>query len=88
MNITQEHEKREWLQWFKRYGARKFIDAFLSTVEGAESTCVYCGEKIYVDVLIGGGVPDWSTQSGDYGCSDSPETNDECCGPHMPVKRT
>lgn len=79
--------KKEWLEWFKTYGAEKFLDSFLNNVEGAESTCKYCGERIYVDVLIGGGVPDWSTEDGDFGCSNSPDTGEEGTGGHAPIKK-
>ena len=76
-----------WLSWLKIYGEKKFLKAMLRTVENAESTCRYCHEKIYVDVLIGGGVPDWSTKDGDFGCHASPDTNAEGTGSHMPIKR-
>jgi hypothetical protein len=80
--------KAAWLKWLKTYGTDKFLDAFLYNVENAESTCQYCGETIYVDILIGGGVPDWCTEGGDFGCENSPETTaDEGCGGHMPRKR-
>lgn len=79
--------KRDWLLWFKSYGAEKFLKSFLWNVEGAQSVCRHCGETIYVDVLIGGGVPDWSTEDGDFGCIESPDTNSEGTGGHMPVKR-
>lgn len=81
-------KKQQWLEWLNEYGPDKFLDVFLKTVENAESTCIHCGQKIYVDVLIGGGVPDWSTEDGDFGCEKSPESNEEGCGGHMPVKRT
>lgn len=79
--------KADWLYWFKKYGAEKFLDSFLHNVEGAESICEYCGKHIYVDVMIGGGVPDWSTEDGDFGCDASPETTKNGCGSHMPRKR-
>lgn len=79
--------KKEWLGWLDRYGPNNFLEAFLKNVENAESECQYCHCKIYVDVLIGGGVPDWSTESGDFGCAESPDTNDEGTGGHMPYKR-
>lgn len=82
-----EEQKKDWLAWFKSYGAKKFLDSFLRNVEGAKSECEFCGEDIYVDVLIGGGVPDWSTEDGDFGCSYSPETNEEGTGGHSPVGR-
>jgi hypothetical protein len=79
--------KQSWLKWLQMYTAEKFLDSFLANVENAEGTCTYCGEKIYVDVLVGGGVPDWSTECGDFGCGNSPDTTDEGCGGHMPRKR-
>lgn len=80
-------EKEKWVKWLEKYGAERFLDAFLQNVEGAESRCAYCGQPIYVDVLIGGGVADWSTEDGDFGCWRSPDTCDEGTGSHMPEKR-
>ena len=85
MNYTQE-QKDQWVTWLSRYGAENFLNAFLKNVEGAQSICKYCKRKILVDVLVGGGVADWATDDGDFGCDASPETNDECAGNHMPVK--
>jgi len=85
--MSKAQDKRSWLKWLETYGADKFLDAFLESVEGAESTCVHCKEKIYVDVLIGGGVPDWSTESGDFGCDKSPDTSEDGTGGHVPRKR-
>lgn len=82
-----EQDKRNWLAWLKGYTAKKFLEAFIRNVEGAESRCVYCGELIYVDMLIGGGVADWSTEDGDFGCDASPETCDEGTGSHLPRRR-
>lgn len=82
-----EKEKASWLNWLKSYTPKKFLESFLRNVEGAQSTCQYCHEPIYVDVLIGGGVPDWSTAEGDFGCEKSPETCEEGVGSHMPMKR-
>ena len=65
----------------------KFLESFLRNVEGAESTCRYCRQKIFVDVMIGGGIADWSTEDGDFGCIKSPDTNEEGTGGHMPIKR-
>jgi hypothetical protein len=84
--MTEQQQKAEWLKWFKNYGAEKFLDSFLRSVEGAESVCVHCGQKIYVDVLIGCGVPDWSTKDGDFGCEKSPDTCDDGTGGHEPRK--
>lgn len=87
MKMRMTKDVRGWLAWFKDFGARAFLKAFLHNVEGAESRCQYCHEPIYVDVLIGGGVPDWSTADGDFGCDRSPERDGDCCGGHMPVKK-
>ena len=81
------NDQKAWTLWLKEYGIENFIQAFIHNVEGARSRCQYCHQKIYVDVLIGGGVPDWSTKDGDFGCPNSPDTNEEGCGGHMPVKR-
>ena len=80
-------ERQQWLQWLEHYGPAKFLDSFLNVVEGAESVCIHCGHKIYVDVLIGGGVPDWSTRDGDFGCDASPDTSENGCGGHIPRRR-
>lgn len=87
MKITNK-QKDEWIRWLDTFGARNFLESFLRNVENAESTCVYCKQKIYVDVLIGGGVPDWSTGTGVFGCEKSPETDEEGTGGHMPKKRS
>jgi hypothetical protein len=84
MNKVTKKSKKEWLKWVKTYGIGNFFDAFIKNVEGAESTCRYCGNLIYVDITIGGGVPDWSTEGGDFGCDASPETTPEGCGGHSP----
>jgi hypothetical protein len=81
-----KQDKQNWLSWLQEYGAEKFLDSFLSNVEGAESTCKHCGETIYLDLLVGGGCPDWSTEDGDYGCSDSPDTDEDGTGGHAPQR--
>ena len=86
--MNKRQAKQQWLAWFKTYGAKKFLDAFLHNVEGACSVCKHCNQPIYVDVLIGGGVPDWSTEDGDFGCDKSPDTCEEGTGGHMPVKKS
>lgn len=76
----------QWAQWLESYGAGRFVAAFLEQCQGVEANCKHCGEKIYLDILDGGGVPDWGVD-GDFGCPDSPWTNDEGTGGHEPVKR-
>lgn len=83
----KEKDKRCWVNWLKQYGLRKFLDSFLRNVEGAESICQHCHKRIFIDVMIGGGVPDWSTEDGDFGCDKSPEREGDCVGGHMPIKR-
>ena len=81
-----------WVKWLKSYGPKEFFDAFIEIAQGAESVCIHCREKIYLDIVEGGGIPDWGSRIGDissgldYGCSDSPDTNDEGTGSHEPRK--
>jgi hypothetical protein len=77
-------EKAAWVAWLKVYSAEKFFEAFMENAQGARSTCLHCGEPIYLDIVEGGGVCDWRTEEGDYGCNDSPETTTEGCGSHKP----
>ncbi len=85
-------DKLSSVKWQQFFTPLKFLEMFLINAEGAQSTCAYCHEDIFLDVLIGGGVTDWSTEDGDFGCPDSPESETvdgvlECAG-HMPIKRT
>lgn len=80
--VNTAENKEGWVKWLETFGARRFLDAFMETAHGAESLCVYCHEPIYLDLLEGGGVADWRTQDGDYGCGDSPDTTDEGTGSH------
>ena len=84
MNVSEA--KNSWLAWLKRYGARKFLNSFLQNAHGAESTCVHCHQHIYLDLLEGGGVADWKTAEGDYGCEYSPDTCTDGTGSHEPRK--
>lgn len=77
-------EKKQWVKWVKSYDMGRFFDSFLATVEGAESTCRYCGQTIRVDITVGGGVPDWSFD-GDFGCDANPDSDDEGTGGHLPI---
>lgn len=77
--------REQWILWLANYGLGKFYDSFLRSAQYAESTCTQCRCKIYLDIVEGGGVPDWRTEDGDYGCYDSPDTNSEGTGGHKPV---
>jgi hypothetical protein len=85
---TKKAEKASWVAWLKDYGGDKFFDAFIRTAQYAESVCVNCGQKIYLDIVEGGGVPDWGSafkegeRGLDYGCHESPDTNAEGTGGH------
>lgn len=81
-----ENAKESWVEWLANYGLEKFYDSMIYAVQGAASRCVHCGQTIYCDIVEGGGVPDWHDGTGDYGCPDSPDTNDEGTGGHEPVK--
>lgn len=83
---TTETARESWAKWLSSYGAENFFDTFVNIAQDAESECVYCEQSIYLDIVEGGGVPDWRTDDGDYGCGDSPETNDEGTGGHYPRK--
>ena len=84
--MATKAERQAWVEWLKDYGLGQFFDAFVSNAQGAQSTCVYCREHIYLDIVEGGGVPDWKTSDGDYGCPDSPETCKEGMGSHFPER--
>jgi hypothetical protein len=81
-----ELERDEWCHWLRGYTPEKFYDAFLETAQGAESECVNCGEKIYLDIVEGGGAPAWKNTRGEYGCDHSREKNADVLGYHCPRK--
>ena len=81
-----ELKRDEWCDWLRWFTPEKFYDDFVATVQGAETKCVNCGEKIYLDMVEGGGVADWMNSDGEYGCDYSPETNAEGTGRHCPRK--
>lgn len=81
--------RAEWVRWLKSYGPGQLFDAILQNTQGAESQCIHCGQKIYLDIVEGGGVPDWGSaipgvDGLDYGCPNSPDSDDEGTGGHMP----
>lgn len=80
-----KNDKSQWCDWLRKYGIEKFYDAFLLNAQGAKSKCKYCRQDICLDIVEGGGVPDWCTEDGDYGCDKSPDTNDEGTGGHFPL---
>jgi len=80
-------DREDWIKWFETFGAGRFYDSFVASAQDARGTCRHCGEYIYLDIVEGGGVPDWRTADGDYGCGDSPDTCDEGTGSHIPLKR-
>lgn len=82
----RQEAKRAWVAWLAEYGADRFFDAFLRTAQDAEGRCVHCHAPIFLDIVEGGGVPDWRTTDGDYGCDASPDTNSEGAGSHNPTK--
>ena len=87
VKVNPEDRKRgEWLDWLRWFTPERFYDDFVATAQGAESECVNCGERIYLDIVEGGGVADWMNSDGEYGCDYSPETNAEGNGGHCPRK--
>ncbi len=83
--------RAEWVAWLRTYGAGPLFDAIVDTCQDAKSVCIHCGQDIYLDIIEGGGVPDWgSAMQGirglDYGCPDSPDSDDEGTGGHVAEK--
>lgn len=80
-------DSESWAKWLESYGADCFYDAFMRIAQDAESECRHCHKPIYLDIREGEGIPDWRTEDGDYGCSDSPDTNaEDGTGSHEPIK--
>lgn len=73
-----------WAKWLKSYGIEKFYDRFLQSAQNAESTCINCGQPIYLDIAEG--VPDWCTGDDEYGCFESPATGEDGMSGHVPHK--
>jgi hypothetical protein len=86
MEKTPSKENSDWVKWLQVYGSGKFYDAFIRIAQGAKGKCVNCDEDIFLDIEEGGGVVDWKTEDGDYGCRNSPLNNDEGTGDHVPEK--
>lgn len=78
--------RTSWVSWLRSFGAGRFFDAFVAVAQGAEGTCINCRQPIYLDIVEGGGAPDWKTIDGDYGCERSPDTTEEATGGHEPRK--
>jgi len=76
-------ERKSWVMWLRIFGAAKLFDSIMVNAQGAESRCIHCGKPIYFDIVEGGGVPDWKTADGDYGC-----TSVRANGSHMPKRLT
>ena len=92
LNI-KERVRENWVRWLKTFGVGRFYDAFVQNAQDARGTCKNCRQSIYLDITEGGGVPDWRTKDGDYGCEQSPDTivlpyMDMGCGSHEPIKLT
>ena len=87
---TPDQQKESWTQWLNwyiaKFGAESIYDSLIRSIQGARSVCSQCGQPIYCDIVEGGGVPDWKTEGGDYGCWKSPDTNDDGTGGHMPER--
>lgn len=84
--VRVAQQRREWVEWLKRYGAENFYDAFVEIAQDARSKCIYCQQPIYLDIVMGGGIPDWYSHYGDFGCPDAPDTDEEGTGSHKPQK--
>ncbi len=82
---TAAESREQWIKWLEGYGIGAFYDAFIRDAQGAKSRCVQCGQRIYLDIVEGGGIADWHAD-GDYGCDASPETTEDGVGSHLPAK--
>jgi len=83
--MANDADRQSWANWLRGFGAEAFYDSFLSNAQGAQSTCKQCHFPIYLDIVEGGGVPDWKTADGSYGCAYSPDTNEDGTGGHLPI---
>ena len=84
-------DRQSWVKWLETYDKGELFDSLIYSIQNAKSECANCGEEIYCDIVEGGGVPDWGTKMHgskglDYGCFDSPDTNEDGTGGHVPVK--
>lgn len=88
----KEQDRVNWTRWLKTYGAGRFYDVFVEMAQDARGTCRNCKKAIYLDIIEGGGVPDWRTRDGDYGCEKSPDndgfldSDENGVGSHEPIK--
>jgi hypothetical protein len=64
LDKATDEARDQWIAWLQGYGAGNFYDAFVAFAQDAESTCVHCGQPIYLDIVEGGGVPDWGSRFG------------------------
>jgi len=83
---NKDKAKKDWVKWLNGYGIEKFYDAFVAYAQDSRSKCKNCGQSIYLDIVEGGGIPDWKTVDGDYGCEYSPDTCKDGCGSHVSEK--
>lgn len=81
------NERDDWIEWLSTYSAGAFYDAFMEIAQDAGSQCVNCGQPIYLDIREGGGIPDWYSDNGDYGCWNSPDTTEDGVGSHSAEKK-
>jgi len=64
----------------------KLLSASGRVIPIQDGLCLWCNQYVYSD-RVGAGCTDpfdpaWATGDGDYGCDESPVTNDEACGSH------
>lgn len=82
----KNEEIERWVRWLDNHGGRLFLEHFLNDAQNARGTCKFCSDYIYLDVIEGGGIADWRTSDGDYGCEMSPETSRDSLGSHKAIK--
>lgn len=89
--MTTEHNERETQREAEIPGYSRFSGG---VVTGEKSTCTYCGEGIGAVIDADSGCVDWGSYFGDslaipdvpadFGCSDSPDTDEDGTGGHEP----
>jgi len=70
----------------KAVPVKPLISADGRAVPMSEGPCLWCGEWVTSQRDVAGCTnpqdPAWATEDGDFGCNNSPETNDDGCGDH------
>lgn len=61
------------------------VDHFGTPIYGPLGACIYCRQALFDGGLVSGWThagPDLCTEGGDFGCNDSPDSDDDGVGGH------